>query len=190
MATRAPRIDPTRRWTARQVQALPADGNRYEVVRGELLVTAAPSSRHQAIITSLLVRLGDYLARHGLERTLFAGPADISWDDETLVQPDILVVAPDEVSERWATFRTLRLAVEVLSPSSHRHDRVVKRRLYQEQGVATYWIVDPLGRLVEVWRPGDERPQIVTDTLVWRAQDDLPAVEIEVEALTAPLAEA
>jgi Uma2 family endonuclease len=49
---------------------------------------------------------------------------------------------------------------------------LVKRRLYQRQRVATYWVVDPDAQLVEVWHPGDDRPEIVTDTLRWQLAPD------------------
>ncbi len=84
-----------------------------------------------------------------------------------LVQSDLFVVPAKEVSNDWSTYKTLLLAVEILSPSSGRADRVVKRRLYQDQG-ATYWIVDPDAAMVEVWRPDDERPEIIADVLRWR----------------------
>jgi Uma2 family endonuclease len=170
-----------RRYTVEEVQAFPSDGNRYEVVHGELLVTPSPAPRHQVLVVEFVARLRRYLEPLGLERTLFTGPADISWDEETLVQPDLLVVAPEEVSADWRTYRTLHLAVEILSPSSSRGDRVVKRRLYQERRVGTYWIVDPDARTVEVWHPDDERPEIVTDVLRWRVTDGTPEMEIELD---------
>ncbi len=150
-------------------------------------MTPAPRARHQAAINRMLTRLTVYLAALGREDTVFPGPADISWDPHTLVQPDVLVVHPSELSESWTTFRTLLLAVEVLSPSSNRHDRLTKRRLYQRQGVATYWIVDLDGGFVEVWHPEDERPEIVTGTLRWRVAPDAPELEIDVDELTASL---
>ena len=68
--------------------------------------------------------------------------------------------------------------MEVLSPSSARGDRVVKRRLYQERRIGTYWIVDADKRLVEVWHPDDEAPEIVTDVLRWRVTLEAPTLEI------------
>jgi Uma2 family endonuclease len=64
--------------------------------------------------------------------------------------------------------------VEVLSPSTARADRTVKRRLFQRTGVSEYWIVDVDARLVKRWRPGDERPEVLTDSLTWQSD---PAVE-------------
>jgi Uma2 family endonuclease len=173
----------TQRWTAQMVRELPEDGNRYEVVHGELLVTPAPRSRHQIVLGRLHAWVRAYLERLGRPDTVVFSPADISWTDDTLVQPDLFVVPPEELSNDWETFKTLLLAVEVLSPSSMRADRIVKRRLYQEQRVDTYWIVDIEGGLVEVWQPADGRPEIVTDTLRWRVEPAAPELTIDVGAL-------
>ncbi len=67
----------------------------------------------------------------------------------------------------------------MVSPSSARYDRIVKRRVYQEHGVSTYWIVDPDAQVVEVWRPDDERPEIVTDVLRWRVGGEAEELAIE-----------
>lgn len=175
--------DTARRYTVDEVLAFPSDGNRYELVDGELLVTPAPGPVHQIVLGRLFRMVGAYLEEHPGAAGLFPSPADISWDREKLVQPDLFVVPVTEVSRAWKTFRTLLLAVEIVSPSSARGDRLVKRRLYQRQGVATYWIVDPDARLVEVWRPDDERPDIVTDTLRWRLTADTEELMVDLEDL-------
>ena len=167
-----------RQYTVEEVYAFPEDGNRYEVVHGELLVTPAPRLVHQGVVTRLVARLAEYLRPLDLERSLFVGPADIFWGDDVWVQPDLLVVVPDEITTDWRTCKTLRLVVEVLSPSSVRGDRLVKRRAYQENGVATYWVVDAARRVVEVWHPGDEVPELVTDELRWRVSPDAPECSI------------
>jgi Uma2 family endonuclease len=56
----------------------------------------------------------------------------------------------------------------VVSPGSSRYDRVTKRRVYQRERVATYWVVDPDAQVVEIWHPDDDRPEIVTEVLTWR----------------------
>lgn len=181
--------DTARRYTVDEVLAFPDDGNRYELVDGELLVTPAPASKHQIVVTELTICIGQYLKRRpGIGRLLIA-PADITWDREQLVQPDIFVVPAGEVTSSWASIRTLLLAVEVVSPSSARGDRLTKRRLYQRQGVATYWIVDPDARLVEVWHPEDHRPEIVTDTLKWRVTPDAEELVIDLGRLFKSLPE-
>ena len=117
---------------------------------------------------------------------MFFSPADIIWGDES-VQPDLFVVPAGEVTGDWRACQTLWLAVEVLSPSSARHDRVTKRRLYQERGVQAYWVVDIDARMVEAWRPRDDRPEIVTDVLHWRLKPELPEITIHLPQLFAQL---
>lgn len=175
--------DTARRYTVEEVLAFPSDGNRYELAHGELLVTPSPSQPHQVIVGELFYRLRRYLGDFRQVARLFASPADIIWGPEEYVQPDLFVVPAQEVTGNWRDCRTLLLAVEVVSPGSARGDRVTKRRLYQEHGVATYWVVDPDARVVEVWRPEDERPEIVTDVLTWRVTPEAPELAVELREI-------
>ena len=93
------------------------------------------------------------------------------------------VVREAEVSRDWRTYRTFLLVIEVVSPSTSRADRVVKRRRYQEQGVGTYWVVDADAGLVEVWHPDDERPEIVTNVLRWRVGPEASELAIDLTEL-------
>lgn len=159
------------RWTAAQVRELPDDGKRYEVVDGELLMTPSPSFDHQRAVGELFVMLRTYCQMVGSAEAVMS-PADIEFDPGTLVQPDVFVVPiAGARPKRWSDIQHLLLAVEVLSPSSARADRTVKRRRYQHAGVPEYWIVDLDARLVERWRPGDERPEILTERLIWQPED-------------------
>jgi Uma2 family endonuclease len=161
-------------YTAEMVRALPDDGNRYEVVYGELLVTPAPRLWHQDLVMRLSVALGDYLRRVPAGR-LLGSPADISWGDDDLLQPDLFVIPLEEARTlEWRKVRTLLLAIEVLSPSTARFDRFTKRRRYQEAGVPVYWIVDGDERVVEVWTPEAKLPEIERDRIRWQ-----PAVAAE-----------
>ncbi len=154
-------------YTADMVRALPNDGNRYETVHGELLVTPAPRAWHQEIVRRLLITLDTYL-RQNPAGHLFFSPSDISWSADTLVQPDLFVVDRDEARTMdWRHMKTLLLAIEVLSPSTSRHDRLTKRRLYQEAEIPTYWIVDADRGLVEVWMPDSELPQVERKRVRW-----------------------
>ena len=155
-------------YTADMVRALPDDGNRYETVRGELLVTPSPRPLHQIVLERVRGALWSYMERHPAGLMLSA-PADLSWGPDILVQPDLFVVEIDEARALdWARMQTLLLAVEVLSPSTARYDRFTKRRLYQEVGVAQYWIVDPAGRSVEIWTPRDTFPVTEETRLTWQ----------------------
>ena len=160
-----------RRWTAREVRQLIADSPlatpRYELVDGELLVTPSPNWTHQRAVTRLLLALSEYLKRQPVGEAS-TSPFDVELAPESIVQPDVFVV-PTHEARRLRTempARELVVAAEVLSPSSGRHDRVTKRPHYQRH-VPEYWIVDLDARLFERWRPGDERPAIVTDMLEW-----------------------
>jgi Uma2 family endonuclease len=181
-------ITPTsRRYTVEEVYNLPADGNRYEVVHGELLVTPAPQTRHQAVVGRLFGLLRVYLEPLGLADSLFFGPADYFYENDVYVQPDLLVCVPEEISRDWRTMRRLRLVVEVLSPASARGDRLVKRRAYQEGGVETYWVVDADRAAVEIWHPGEELPEIATRVLPWRVTPDAPELDLDLVRLFARL---
>lgn len=157
------------RWTAERVRALPNDGNRYEVIDGELFVTPAPTWDHQAAAFALAMRLHDYL-RTGGAGTVMIAPADVEFDNERMVEPDVFVVPLVERRRPrdWKEVGRLLLAVEILSPSSARADRQVKRRLYQRERVPEYWVVDVDARLIERWRPDDTRPEILDQQLEWQ----------------------
>jgi Uma2 family endonuclease len=175
--------DTLERWTAARVRELPDDGNRYEAVDGVLLVTPAPRLPHQEAVFRIAQVLDAYLRRVGGAH-VFSSPADIELDPHTLVQPDVLV-APSVGGRRprsWTDIRTLVLAAEVVSPSSARADRTTKRRRYQRAGVLEYWVVDLDARLVERWRPADERPEILAEQLKWSPRPGVEPLVVELVA--------
>jgi len=107
------------RWTAEMVRAIPEDGNRYEVVDGELLVTPSPSDLHQRAVILLVVALHDYIRTAGVGEVL-TSPADIELDPHGMVQPDVFVrgLVGGRPARGWNTGAPLLLAIEVLSPST------------------------------------------------------------------------
>ena len=155
-------------FTAEMVRALPDDGNRYELVHGELLVSPSPKVRHQMVLSRLHIALGTFCAQHVVGQVL-GSPADISWSEDSLVQPDLFVV-PSEFAhtERWSDIRSLSLVIECLSPSTARRDRFQKRKYYQEHGVPMLWLIDEEKRFVEVWTPESLFPVVETRRLVWQ----------------------
>ncbi|HET8648876.1 MAG TPA: Uma2 family endonuclease, partial [Gemmatimonadales bacterium] len=156
---------------------------RYETVHGELLVTPAPGPLHQEIVARLLETLRGYLQRNRVGHA-FVSPADISWDPDSLVQPDVFVVDLDQArTMEWSQMTRLLLAIEVLSPSSARADRFTKRRLYQEAGVGLYWTVDPDARIAEAWTPEATRPEVVTERLQWRPEGAAEVFELPLAQL-------
>lgn len=174
-------------YTADMVRALPEDGNKYEVVHGELLVTPAPRPWHEVVWGRLFIALHDYLQREPVGH-LFGSRSDISWGPDTLVSPDIIVVPLEEARTlEWARMRHLLLVAEVLSPSSVRHDRFTKRRLYQEQDVPLYWIVDGDQQAVEVWTPGAPFPQMELEGLRWHPAGASIPLTLELQELFRPI---
>jgi Uma2 family endonuclease len=170
-------------YTADMVRALPDDGNRYEVVYGELLVTPAPRSWHQVLVKRLTFELERYLRRDPVGELLNA-PADISWGRDVLVQPDVFVVDADEARTLdWSRMRTLLLVAEVLSPSTARGDRFLKRVRYHEAGVPLYWVVDGDAHSVEVWTPSDDFPRVEREALVWHPADAREPFTLALEEL-------
>lgn len=165
-----------RRWTERDVRLLideaPEPTPRYELVDGELLVTPSPGGMHQRIVTELIALLGAFLRAHS-SGELRPSPSDVRLAPELVVQPDLFVI-PNVDGKRPradAPVTRLLLAIEILSPSSARYDRVIKRRAYQAAGVGEYWIVDEDSRTIERWRPEDVRPEVQDVTLTWSPSD-------------------
>ncbi len=173
-------------YTADMVRAMPNDGKRYEVVWGELLVTPAPRWNHQRIAGRLFRWLADACDEIGGLEALYA-PADVTWSDDTLVQPDVFVVPTGLTTEKDPPEAPrLRLVVEVLSESTSRRDRFTKRVLYQRQGIETIWLLDPERRVVEVWTPGATLPVVETERLSWQPAGVARPFVIELTRLFAP----
>jgi len=171
--------DLVRRWTRDEVLALPDDGNRYELFDGELLVTPAPSGLHQIALMRLYDLIAPLVRANGPGATLWS-PADLDLGGGDISQPDLFVVPflPQERDD-WRSFPLPILVVEVLSPSTARADRLVKRRRFQRAGVPEYWIVDLDARAVERWRPADERPEVLDERLIWQPEGAPTALEVE-----------
>jgi Uma2 family endonuclease len=169
------------------VRALPDDGNRYETVHGELLVTPAPRVWHQEIVFRLGHELHEYLVAIDFGH-LFQSPADISWGDDILVQPDLFVVTREQArSLDWSKMQSLLLTIEVLSPTTARYDRYTKRRLYQEVGIPCYWIVDPDEKLVEVWTPESLFPTVERGRVKWKPHGVEEEFALDLKELFKPI---
>ncbi len=166
--------------TIEELLALPEDGLRHELLDGEHVMTPAPSVDHQRVLGPLSRHLADATADHP-DLEALTSPADIRLGPRTLVQPDLFIVVsdPDHRFRDWADAPIPLLAVEILSPSTAARDRGQKRRLYLEAGVEEYWIVDLDARLVERWRRGDVRPEIVEDRLDWRIGEAGGSLQLE-----------
>ncbi len=121
------------------LDALPDDGNRYELVEGLLLVSPSGTERHQRALGELAALLRA-AAPAGLR--VYVAPLDVRLSERVQVQPDILVAEDGPPRDRLD--RLPLLCVELLSPGTRRHDLAVKRGAYERAGIASYWIVDPL----------------------------------------------
>ena len=130
----------------------PDDGNRYEILDGALVMTPSPNFGHQRAVARLLRILDSALAGRDLE----ALPAPLAWriGPGQVPEPDLMVVAPEELAAR-AVVRPPLLVVEVVSPSGRRRDLVQKRYIYAEGGAPWYWIVDPTVPSLTVLRLAD-----------------------------------
>lgn len=174
-------------YSADMVRALPDDGNRYETVHGELLVTPSPRLWHQWVLGRLYRVLNEYL--DGVPAgVLLMSPADISWSHDTLVQPDLFVCDVEQARTLdWKNVTRLLLVIEILSPSTARYDRFTKRRLYQEVRIPAYWIVDPDQHLVEVWTPDASTPTVERERVVWHPGGAAEAFVVELAELFRPI---
>lgn len=154
----------TKRWTIEELHSLPDDGNKYELVRGQLFVTPAPRQHHQVVINNLTEALLPYVVANRLGQ-VWQARSIVRWG-ENEVEPDLFVraVHPTPAAD-WAGAPRPILVIEVLSDSTRRRDLTEKRQLYiDEMGVPEYWIVDPESRTVHVVRPG--MPDLPLDAML------------------------
>jgi Uma2 family endonuclease len=172
--------------TIEELWALPEDGQRHELLDGVHVVTPSPTYRHQDIHGALFALLRSGLDSHRGFKVL-SSPADLILGPQTLVQPDIFIlrINPEAPPTSWQEAGVPLVAIEILSPSTASRDRGAKRRIYQQAGVAEYWVVDPDARLIERWTPTDARPEIVDEVLQWRAGEAV-SVKIRLSEVFGP----
>jgi Uma2 family endonuclease len=128
-----------RPFTVADLEAMPDDGNRYELIDGMLFVSPAPLFRHQKMVLQLAIRL-DAACPEGLH--VLPAPLSFRPSDSTELQPDVLVAREKDFTEKLLPVAPL-LAVEVLSPSTTLYDLNTKKAVYERLGVASYWVLDP-----------------------------------------------
>ena len=151
------RKEDVRVWTYRDYYNMPDDGNRYEIIDGELLMMAAPNWKHQGILSEL-----SYLFSHffrGKPCRVMIAPLDVRlalYDEKkgkevNVVQPDIMVFCGKDKFDEKGGIAAPDFVAEVLSPSTKNMDRQRKLKLYEKSGVREYWIVDGENETVEVY---------------------------------------
>jgi len=140
-------------WTYEDYLALPDDGKRYEIIKGVLFVSNAPSYKHQYICMEISVAMRIFVKKNNLGVVL-AAPFEVHLSEDTRpVQPDILFIRTERQPLAGAKFFSGApdLVVEVISPSSVKTDRYDKFNAYEQYGVMEYWLVDPKGQTIEVY---------------------------------------
>ena len=173
-----------RPWTLEELHRLPDDGNKYELVRGELFVTPPPTYGHEDIGAKLNEVLVPYVRTHDLG--LVYRPRAVMRHEGSQVEPDLMVRArhPKRTGKDgdWNTAPIPILVVEIASPYTRRRDRDQKRQLYLDAGVAAYWIVDPEAREVHVFRR-DSDPVTTSDRVTWWPTGASEALTFDVSIL-------
>ena len=175
-------------WTREDLARFPEDGNRYEVLDGELLVTPQAGFDHQFVAARLVHALFDYCSAHNIG--VVVGPGAVIWGKNEL-QPDIEVIPvapPPPRTRTWETLPFPILAVEILSPSgvSRGRDLGAKRAAYLARGIATYWVLDLDDRSAHCWSSAAPGETAVSGILRWNPKPGAPAFEISLEELFGP----
>lgn len=171
-------------WTLEDLDRLPDDGNKYELLRGELFVTPPPEPDHETAIARLHRILVPFVEKHGLG-LVFSGHPVIR-TAESHVEPDLAVRQPPAPRSQWQAAPLPVLVVEVLSPTTRRRDRGPKREFYaDEKRIPTYWIVDTEERRITIVRPG-ERDVVVTERLVWAPEGLADSLEVNLDDVFGP----
>ena len=142
------------RLTVDDFMHFPDDGKRHEIIDGVHYVTPSPVTRHQAILGRLYLSLGNFLAEQPQLGRVFFAPFDVIFTRWDVVEPDLLVIAGDQLD--ILTTKNVQgapaIVVEILSPGTRKVDESIKRRLFDRGGVREYWLIDPELDIVKVYR--------------------------------------
>ena len=166
---------PAKAWTLEELHRLPDDGNKYELIRGELFVTPPPSVDHEELLAHLSGILSEYVKNHGLGRVYH--PRAVIRFEGSEAEPDLMVraVTSGVHGNAWEELPAPLLVIEVLSPTTRRRDLVNKREYYLDAGAGEYWVLDGERREIRVIRRGHE-DVIARESVVWRAASKEPLV--------------
>jgi Uma2 family endonuclease len=128
---------------------------RYELINGKAFLMASPSVEHQAILRKILVKLAVFLEDKPCE--VFAAPLDVRLfpkedkSDNTVVQPDILVVCDKSKLSKGSVDGPPDLVMEIVSPSNTQKLMFLKFQAYLQAGVREYWVLEPEGKRIQVY---------------------------------------
>jgi len=143
---------PKKVYTYQDYSELPDDGNRYEIIEGELIMSPAPYMIHQDVCRNVATELTLFTRKMKVGKIYFA-PTDIILSEINVVQPDILFIAKKnlQIIPEKNVKGVPDLIVEIVSPSTGYYDLIAKKELYEQFGVKEYWLVDPQKRCVELY---------------------------------------
>ncbi|MGH9269067.1 MAG: Uma2 family endonuclease [Acidimicrobiales bacterium] len=165
--------------TVEDLEAMPDDGRRYELIGGAIVMTPAPEVAHQRVCR----RLQSLLEAARPDMEVFAAPIDVDLPGSQRVQPDLVVVDRGRTGKRLAL--PVALVVEIVSPGSAVNDRVTKLGVYASAGISHYWLVDPRAGLATCYVLAGDAYRVAAEGPVVDATEPV-AVRIDVAALTDP----
>lgn len=141
------------RHTIEEIYALP-EGERAELIDGELYIMAGASEIHQMLVTEFILEIGNYIRNRDGKCKLFTAPFAVfpHNDDTTYLEPDIVVVCDEDKLDEKGCHGAPDFVIEIVSPSSKKLDYFLKLVEYQKAGVREYWIVDPEKQCILVYR--------------------------------------
>ena len=130
-------------YTIEDIYALP-EGERAELIDGQIYMMAAPSTRHQVLVTDMVTDINVFIRQHDGNCRVIGSPfAVFLSEDSEYVEPDVSVICdPSKIDDRGC-HGAPDWVIEVVSPSSRSMDYMIKMTKYQAEGVREYWIVDP-----------------------------------------------
>lgn len=176
-----PMVAPAKVWTLEELHSLPDDGNKYELIRGDLFVTPPPTDNHETISARLTRILDPYVAANRLGFVYH--PRAVLLFEGSQLEPDLMVRQPQaDRRAGWASAPLPNLVVEILSPYTRRRDHEQKREFYLDTGIDEYWIVDPDTSSIRVVRPG-EQDIVVTERLSWQPPGVTAPLAVDVPAV-------
>lgn len=151
--------------TNADLECMPDDGNRYELIEGELYVSTAPDLIHQRAVGKIYTAFTKYLEEHPIGEILF-GPGVILSDYDGVI-PDLVYLSNqrrEEIASGERIYGAPNQVIEILSPGTQNRerDRKLKLKLYSKFGVEEYWIVDPRVRAIEIYRREGETLKLFT----------------------------
>lgn len=171
----------------------PDDGKRHELIDGVHYVTPSPNLGHQELLGRLHLAIGNFLVGRRHLGRVFLSPLDVVLSYYDVVEPDLLFVAGDQqdILTEANVQGPPALVIEILSRSTRKRDEGIKRRLFEEKGVREYWIVDPKGQRVIVFRRQDDgsfprASELDTGHAATLETPLLPGFQLSIDDLFAP----